>query len=371
MSKLDELIQELCPNGVEYRKIEEFIDYIQPAKYIVSDTKYDDSYNVPVLTAGQSFILGYTNENTGVYQASKENPVIIFDDFTAGFHWVDFPFKVKSSAMKILVQKGNINFRYFYHLMGMINYKSTEHTRLWIGTYSQFEVPVPPMEVQSEIVRILDNFTLLTAELTAELTARKQQYEYYRDYLLNFENKKITYSVEYKTIGDVTRIERGVRITKKDLIQDGKYPVISGGTKPLGYINNFNRRKGTITIAQYGSAGYVDIQNQDFWANDVCYSVFPSSEIENRYLYYCLVNNQELLYSLTTKAIPDHLPLERLKAVIIPIPPKKVQGEISNLLDNFNIYCKDITKGLPAEIELRQKQYEYYRDKLLTFKELK
>lgn len=96
MSKLDELMKELCPNGVEYKKIGDITNYEQPSKYIVKSTDYNDNFTTPVLTAGQTFILGYTNETTGIFQASKSNPVIIFDDFTGAFKWVDFPFKVKS-----------------------------------------------------------------------------------------------------------------------------------------------------------------------------------------------------------------------------------------------------------------------------------
>jgi type I restriction enzyme S subunit len=114
--------------------------------------------------------LGYTSETEGIYDASKEKPVIIFDDFTGAFKWVDFPFKVKSSAMKILTTDENkIMMRYIFHVMGSIGYVSDEHKRLWISTYSAIRIPFPPMPVQSEIVRILDNFT----ELTAKLTARK------------------------------------------------------------------------------------------------------------------------------------------------------------------------------------------------------
>ena len=143
-----------------------------------------------MLTAGQTFILGYTNEKTGIYNASAEHPVIIFDDFTGAFKWVDFPFKVKSSAMKLLVSDGELaTLRYIFHMMGQINFTSSEHKRLWIGTYSLFKIPVPPLPVQAEIVRILDNFTQLTAQLTVELTARRKQYEYYRDKLLTFKEK--------------------------------------------------------------------------------------------------------------------------------------------------------------------------------------
>ena len=102
MSKINELIQTLCPDGVEWKRLGELVLYEQPSKYIVKSANYSDEYEVPVLTAGQSFVLGYTNEHDGIYNASPKNPVIIFDDFTGAFHWVDFPFKVKSSAMKML-----------------------------------------------------------------------------------------------------------------------------------------------------------------------------------------------------------------------------------------------------------------------------
>ena len=101
MKSLEQLIAELCPNGVEFKKLGVLLDYEQPTKYIVKSTDYVEN-GIPVLTAGQSFILGYTDESEGIFGASQENPVIIFDDFTTSFHWVDFDFKVKSSAMKML-----------------------------------------------------------------------------------------------------------------------------------------------------------------------------------------------------------------------------------------------------------------------------
>ena len=185
---LSKLLNKYCPNGVKKMKLDDLLGYEQPSKYIVHSTEYDDSYTTPVLTAGQSFILGYTNEEDGHYKASKENPVIIFDDFTTGSHWVDFEFKVKSSAMKMLRPKTNkINFRYVYYAMSNIFFEPGTHARHWISIYSQFEIPVPPIEVQREIVRILDNFTDLTTELTEELQARKKQFEFYRNKVLSFD----------------------------------------------------------------------------------------------------------------------------------------------------------------------------------------
>ena len=188
MSKLEELIQQYCPDGVEFVKLGDILDYEQPTKYIVKGTKYDDSYTTPVLTAGQSFVLGYTNETGGIYNASKENPTIIFDDFTTSFHWVDFDFKVKSSAMKMIRPKSKeVSFRYEYYAMCCIGFVATDHVRHWISQYSLFEIPLPPLPVQEEIVRILDTFT----ELQAELQARQLQYEYYRDKLLTFKRKEL------------------------------------------------------------------------------------------------------------------------------------------------------------------------------------
>lgn len=190
MSKLQDLIQKLCPNGVEYKKLGEVLEYEQPTKYIVENTDYDNSYNIPVLTAGQTFILGYTNEKFGIYRASLESPTIIFDDFTTSFHWVDFDFKIKSSAIKMLRPPKTFNgsFRYVYYAMKCIKYEAVDHSRHWISKYSQFEIPIPHPDIQEEIVLILDNFTNLAAELQAELQARQEQYEYYRDKLLSFNN---------------------------------------------------------------------------------------------------------------------------------------------------------------------------------------
>ena len=124
----------------------------------------------------------------------------------------------------------------------------------------------------------------------------------------------------------------------------------------MGYFDDFNRNENTITISQYGTAGYINWQYEKFWANDVCYSVFPNLFIDNRFLYYVLMNKQDYLYSLKTNAIPAHLPLERLSNVSIPLPPMEIQHEIVRILDNF----KDLTAELTAELEKRKEQYSHY-----------
>ncbi|MGN8359559.1 restriction endonuclease subunit S [Helicobacter pylori] len=190
--RLKTLLQTLAPKGVEFRKLGEVLEYDQPNQYCVTSKEFDKSYPTPVLTAGKTFILGYTNEKDNIYQASKSSPVIIFDDFTTAIQWVDFPFKVKSSAMKILLPKNpTINIRFIFFYMQTIPYNiGGEHARHWISRYSQLEVPIPPLEIQQEIVKILDQFSALTTDLLAgipaEIKARKKQYEYYREKLLTF-----------------------------------------------------------------------------------------------------------------------------------------------------------------------------------------
>ena len=167
--------------------------------------------------------------------------------------------------------------------------------------------------------------------------------------------------VEWKKLGEVTKIIRGNRVTKSELLDNGLYPVISGGFSPLGYIDKFNREKDTITVAQYGSAGYVDWQNNKFWANDVCYSVYPKGGINNRYLFYILINKQYDIYCLRTNAVPAHLPLKSLQEIEIPIPSLSEQQRIVDILDTFT----DSIENLKEQIAQRRKQYEHYRDQLL------
>ena len=230
-------------------------------------------------------------------------------------------------------------------------------------------IPLPPLSVQAEIVRILDSFTSLTAELEAELEARRAQYAHYRDELLKFTNRGGGGKIVYRSLGEVAAIRRGDRVTKSQLTANGAYPVVSGGTKPLGYFSQCNRKAETITIAQYGTAGYVDWQEKDFWANDVCYSVFPHQEIDNRFLLHVLRARQGEIYSLATDAIPAHLPKHRIEGLPIPIPPLEEQERIVRLLDEFDTLTCSLTEGLPREIELRRQQYAYYRDQLLSFDE--
>lgn len=409
MSKLQELIQRLCPDGVEYKKLGEVLEYEQPTKYIVKSTEYDDSYSIPVLTAGQSFILGYTNEQKGVFDASKDNPVIIFDDFTTSFHWVDFPFKIKSSAMKMLRPKDDsINFKYIHYAMQCIGFVPGEHTRYWISKYSMFTIPVPPLEVQEEIVRILDRFSDYAAELQAELQARKEQYEYYRNLLLTFnpagcageaddeQEGSVTtrgghsYPIQWKTMGEVGTFIRGNGLQKKDFTESGVGCIHYGQiytyygtftTETKSFVSEEFAKKlrkaqtGDLVIATT-SENVEDVGKAVVWLgkDEIAISgdAYVYKHNQNpRYIAYLLQTDRFLAFKRMnvsgTKV--TRISGDSLAKYPIPVPPLELQEKIVAILDRFETLVNDLSEGLPAEIAAVKEQYEYYRNRLLTFKE--
>ena len=379
MNKIEKMIKEMCPNGVEFVKIEDVTIYEQPTNYIVKSTKYSDEYEIPVLTAGQTFILGYTNEKDGIYNASEKNPVIIFDDFTVANKWVDFNFKVKSSAMKIIKSKNEqkLLIRFLYHLMQNIKYTTENHERHWISKYSQIEIPVPPIEIQREIVRILDNFTSLTAELTAELTARNKQYEYYRDKLLNDpvgasdnSRKGETAQVRMVKLEEIAEIGTGSSNTN-EAVMNGKYPFYVRSQELLSK-NEYEFDETAIITAGDGNVGKVYHYVEGKYAlHQRAYRIhIVSKDVIPKYFYHYMkyafgtyINKAMVQSSVSSIRRP------MLNNFIVPIPKLEIQDRIVNILDNFDSICKDLNIGLPAEIEARKKQYEYYRDALLNFAE--
>ncbi len=416
MSKLQDLIDSLCPNGVEFKPLGDLLDYEQPTKYIVRSTEYDDSYKTPVLTAGQSFILGYTDEEDGIYQASKESPVIIFDDFTTSFHWVDFPFKVKSSAMKILYPKSiSANFKYVHYAMQCIGFVPGEHTRYWISKYSRFSIPIPPLPVQEEIVRILDCFSSYAAELQAELQARKEQYEYYRNLLLTFnpsacgcgtDDKQkdsviappsTTYKIQWKKMGEIcfslntglnprqffklnTPDAKGYYVTIREIrggrimFNDNTDRINDEGLRLCN--NRSNLEKGDVLFSGTGTIGQVAVitEKPTNWnIKEGVYSIKPNQEIVSSYFLRYILESREIKDSIMKKVAGGtvkSIPMAELKNILIPVPPIEVQEKIVAILDRFETLVNDISKGLPAEIEAQKTRYEYYRNKLLTFKPL-
>ncbi|WP_225427043.1 restriction endonuclease subunit S [Companilactobacillus kedongensis] len=161
-------------------KLHQIFQYEQPSKYIVTSTDYNTNYEIPVLTAGKSFILGYSNEHYGIKSANKNNPIIIFDDFTVGMHYVDFPFKVKSSAMKLISLKSNDNNSIFmYYILKKIHYVPQGHERQWISKFSQFDTLIPFTSEQNKIGDILNNIDKLLKSRKYKLNEISMLKKYY------------------------------------------------------------------------------------------------------------------------------------------------------------------------------------------------
>ncbi len=334
-----------------------------------------------------------------------KNSIIISTTATIGEHALLIVDSLANQRFTFLSKKVNCNIaldmKFFFYqcfLLGEWCKKNTNvsgFASVDMTAFKKYKFPIPPLEIQQEIVKILDAFTELNTELNTELKARKKQYEYYQNMLLDFKDIHLNHKdakmsaktypkrlqtllqtlapkgVEFRKLGEVCEIIRGKRVTKKEILDKGKYPVVSGGIGFMGYLNEYNREENTITIAQYGTAGFVNWQNQKFWANDVCFSVIPKETLINRYLYYVLTNMQNYLYSISNRsAIPYSISSNNIMQITIPIPPLEIQQEIVKILDQFSTLTTDLLAGIPAEIEARKKQYEYYREKLLSFKPL-
>ena len=157
---------ENLPEGWTICKLEEILEYEQPQQYIVESTEYSDEFETPVLTPGKSFILGYTNEQFGIYKGPL--PVIIFDDFTTASKLVDFPFKVKSSAMKILHPLNCINVQYVEYYMRITRLVGDTHKRYWISEYSKLGIPIPPIKEQQRIVDTVESLMQIIEGINRE-----------------------------------------------------------------------------------------------------------------------------------------------------------------------------------------------------------
>ena len=388
MNKLDELIKELCPNGVEYKELGD-IAKVTIGEFVHKD-KQSENAKYPVYNGGISNT-GYYDE----YNEEKNKIIISARGANAGYiNRIFVNYWAGNSCYTINANDKIINWNFLYYVLknkekGLLNKQQTGS----IPSISKKQVesilvPVPPLEVQDEIVRILDNFTALTAELTAELTARKKQYSWYRDYLLKFGNK-----VKMVKIGDLFEFKNGIN---KDKGSFGK------GTPIINYVNVYKKNKiyfedlkGLVEasndeLVRYGvKRGDVFFTRTSETIEEIGYTSVLLEDIENcvfsgfllrarpitdlllpEYCAYCFstsnIRNTIIKKSTyTTRALTNGTSLSQIE---IPLPPLEVQKRIVEVLDNFEKICNDLNIGLPAEIEARQKQYEFYRNYLLTFK---
>ena len=278
------------PKSWQVKTLGECLDYEQPTKYIVKSTKYNDSYKTPVLTAGKSFILGYTDESDGIF---TQTPVIIFDDFTTDTKFVDFKFKVKSSAMKILHSKENADIKFLYYLMQTIRHRSDTHKRYWISEYAKIKIPLPPLDIQKRIVSKLDEAFARIDNGTKHLKSAQNNLTKYKQSLL----KSAFNGILFCHTEALQKAEVSQKSTNRDSSltafaqndNKGNHRDISLSTKAQ-YDNNGetpNLPQGWIIktlgeIAQTTSGGTPSRKNLDFWNGNIKW--LKSGELNDGYI---------------------------------------------------------------------------------------
>ncbi len=222
------------------------------------------------------------------------------------------------------------------------------------------QIPIPSLSEQTRIVGILDTFTAGIENIKKQIAQRRKQYEFYRDQLLDLEGKK---GVEMKTLGEVCKLERGVRVVKKDLQEQGVIPVFQNSLTPLGFYEKSNYPGYTTFVICAGAAGEVGYSEIAFWAADDCTCIICPSSICSKYVYNYLMVKQHLLKAQVRKASVPRLSKDVIYKLQIPLPPLSEQQRIVSILDTFEASIQN----LEAQLKQREKQYEYYRNKLLTF----
>lgn len=357
MSKINQLIQNHCPAGVEYKKLEDVLTIKNGRDY----KQFGDG-DVPVYGSGG--IMTYIN--TAVYD--KPSVLIPRKGSLDKLYYVDTPFWNVDTIFYTDIDTSLVEPKYiYYYLEGQhlerLN-KAGGVPSLTQAVLNKVQLPVPHLEVQREIVRILDNFTSLTAELQAELQARKKQYEYYRNELLTFGN-----DIKVVSLSEIADIGTGNSNTNEGLTQ-GKYPFYVRSPEPL-WKNEYEYDETAIITAGDGvGVGKVFHYVEGKYAlHQRAYRIhIKSNDVLPRY-YYHYMRTAFLPYIKSTMFQGSVASIRRpmLNKFPVPIPSLDVQQRLVNVLDNFEKICSDLNIGLPAEIEARQKQYEYYRDALLSF----
>jgi type I restriction enzyme, S subunit len=270
------------------KKLDQVLKYHQPTKFIVSKDKYDDKFDIPVLTAGKSFILGYTDEQQGVFD---NLPAIIFDDFTTSFHLVDFPFKVKSSAMKILVPiSKEVDIRYVYFQMLGLRIDTALHKRYWISKFSKLEIPLPPLETQKRIAQILDDANALrqkTEKLLEEYDTLAQSI------FLDMFGNPVTNPKGWEKIklGEITNMKAGKFVAASEISskKNSKLYPCYGGNGLRGFVKSYTHQGKFVLIGRQGAlCGNVKIADGVFHATEHAIVCTPNIEYDTLWLYFLL-----------------------------------------------------------------------------------
>lgn len=372
------ILEEIQNCHVEWKELGE-VALLKRGKTITSKTAIDGPY--PVISGGQKPAYFH-----GEFNREGETITVAGSGAYAGFvmYW-DEPIFV-SDAFSIEPLEGALIPKFLYHyllekqeiLFSLKKGSGVPH--VYPKDVSKILIPIPPIEIQEKIVKILDKFT----DYVRELTSRKKQYSYYRDNLLSFEDK--VYQVEWKTIQDISvKIVTGVTPKKscEDYYLKGTIPWLRTNEVKFNTITTTEKyvteraveetglkwiSPNSIIIAISGAtAGRVAMNRIPLTTNQHCCSISVDERIVNyKYLYYWLVNQNRQILSLKQGARGD-INMIMIKSLKLPVPSLEIQSRIIQVLDNFDTVCNDLNIGLPKEIELRQKQYEYWRDRLLDF----
>lgn len=348
---------ENIPKNWEKVALENLLEYEQPTNYIVASEEYNDSYPTPVLTAGKSFILGYTNETEGIYQ---NTPVIIFDDFTTESKFVDFEFKVKSSAMKILKAKDNDTLKYLYYLMQILPFNNTQHKRYWISEYSKIKIGIPKdINEVKEIVKVLDAASEIIRLRTACIESAQSLIpalfqEMFGDPLSKVDKNKIGYYFDVGT-GATPRRENSE-------YYEGNIPWVKTTEVDNCYINSTSEHisesaiketncslypPGTILMAMYGQGktrGKVAYLNINATTNQACAALQLKKEYENDvnliYVFYYLQIIYEFLRTLSQGGGRPNMNLSIVRNIPLYLPDIKQQELFAEKVQELESYIK-------------------------------
>ena len=364
MNTIKDLIDKYCPDGVEYKKLGEVCNINRGVRVVRKDLQLKGE--IPVYQ-NSLMPLGYFNKSN----CPKESVYVISAGAAGDIGYSQIPFWAADDCLFFENLQGLQQKFIYYYLCSRYKFIKAQVRRASVPRLSRTVIenmttPVPPLPIQREIVRILDSFTSLEAELEAELKARRKQYEYYRDQLLSFKHLSGggTDEVEWKTLGEVaTKISSG---RNKEKLPEGMFPVY-GSTGIIAYSNSYQFDRELILVARVGAnAGFVNIANGKYDVSDNTLIIEPNENTSLKYLFYVL---QNMNINKFAKGGGQPLITARLiKDLKIPIPPLSTQRRIVSILDRFESLVNDISTGLPAEIAARHQQYEYYRDQLLSFK---
>ncbi len=364
LNKIEKLIEELCPDGIEFKELGE-VTNIKTGQGL-GDNVVSEIGNYAYVNAGiepSGFIDNRNSEAKTITIPSRGQGGAGHVGYQKNDFWCgSLCYKIQSKVDKIIT-------KFVYYYLKNIQNKIIELRQTGSipavnkKELEKVKIPIPPLPIQEEIVKILDNFTELEAELKAELEARKKQYEHYREELLNFGD-----GVEFKKLGEVCEMKAGKSISASDISSlisdDNIYPCI-GGNGSRGYVNSFSHSGKFSIIGRQGAlCGNVCFVEGKFYATEHAVVVKHGEQFISRFLYHLLFLMN--LNQYATGGAQPGLAVSRLNKIKIPIPPIEEQERIAAILDKFDTLVNDISIGLPAELSARRKQYEYYRENLFN-----